>query len=231
MTNARLGLNQPQNWRTNGEPPSSSYYRARYYDPANARFLSEDPILFHGGVNFYAYVGGNPLRFRDPLGLDATSVGVSFVNGAISGAAGAVIVGGLAVGAVTLGAPIAVVTAVLGAAAVVSAPVLGLDMYCNIKNHNWNGLAFNIGSVAGSSLAGGLGGRALAEGINGVSSPAWSWQSDGAQHFDPSMGPSEWGPKIWGWLNTGPNPGSAGGSAALGGAGAATAAHGICGCN
>jgi hypothetical protein len=119
----------------------------------------------------------------------------------------------------------------LGVAAVVGGATLGIDVFCNIKNHNWNGLAFNIGSLAGSSLAGGLGGRALAEGVNGVPSPPWSWASDKAQGFKPSMGPSEWGPKILGWLGTGPNPGSAAGSAALGGAGAATAAHGVCGCN
>jgi len=47
------------------------YYRARYYSPTMQRFISEDPIGFYGGdVNFYAYVGNNPLRWRDPLGLD-----------------------------------------------------------------------------------------------------------------------------------------------------------------
>jgi RHS repeat-associated protein len=45
------------------------YYRARYYDPRMGRFIAEDPIRFDGGVNFYAYVGGNPLAFTDPLGL------------------------------------------------------------------------------------------------------------------------------------------------------------------
>jgi len=45
------------------------YYRARYYDPQIGRFLSEDPIGFHGGSNFYAYVGNNPTNRIDPLGL------------------------------------------------------------------------------------------------------------------------------------------------------------------
>jgi RHS repeat-associated protein len=51
------------------------YYRARYYDPALGRFLSEDPIGFAAGLHFYAYVGNNPVNFRDPLGLfmDPTS--------------------------------------------------------------------------------------------------------------------------------------------------------------
>ena len=44
------------------------YYRARYYDPTVGRFLSEDPIKFDGGVNFYAYVSNNPVIFLDPFG-------------------------------------------------------------------------------------------------------------------------------------------------------------------
>jgi RHS repeat-associated protein len=46
-----------------------SYYRARYYDPAVGRFISEDPIGFGGGANLYAYVGNDPVDFTDPLGL------------------------------------------------------------------------------------------------------------------------------------------------------------------
>jgi RHS repeat-associated protein len=45
------------------------YYRARYYHPALQRFISEDPIEFASGdVNFYAYVGGNPINYGDPTG-------------------------------------------------------------------------------------------------------------------------------------------------------------------
>jgi len=46
------------------------YYRARYYDPSAGRFLSEDPIQFGGGPNFYVYVGNGPIGRIDPLGLD-----------------------------------------------------------------------------------------------------------------------------------------------------------------
>lgn len=45
------------------------YYRARWYDPEQARFLSEDPAGFAGGLNKYAYAGNDPVNKTDPLGL------------------------------------------------------------------------------------------------------------------------------------------------------------------
>ncbi len=45
------------------------YYRARYYDPMEGRFISKDPIGFRGGINLYSYVKNNPIRYRDPYGL------------------------------------------------------------------------------------------------------------------------------------------------------------------
>jgi RHS repeat-associated protein len=45
------------------------FYRARYYDPSIGRFISEDPIGFYGGPNFYAYAGNSPVNYYDPSGL------------------------------------------------------------------------------------------------------------------------------------------------------------------
>jgi RHS repeat-associated protein len=45
------------------------FYRARYYDSAVGRLLSEDPIGFNGSNDFYVYVLNNPLLWTDPLGL------------------------------------------------------------------------------------------------------------------------------------------------------------------
>ncbi|MFL9951612.1 RHS repeat-associated core domain-containing protein [Paraburkholderia agricolaris] len=46
------------------------YYRNRCYHPATGRFISEDPIGYASGqTNAYAYVGGNPVSYSDPSGL------------------------------------------------------------------------------------------------------------------------------------------------------------------
>lgn len=46
------------------------YYRSRYYAPRVQRFISEDPIGVSGlDINFYAYVGNDPVNFTDPSGL------------------------------------------------------------------------------------------------------------------------------------------------------------------
>jgi RHS repeat-associated protein len=60
---------QPNEFTFTGEQVDSSgleYLRARYYDGATGRFLTQDPLpLLHR----YPYVGNNPLNMVDPLGL------------------------------------------------------------------------------------------------------------------------------------------------------------------
>jgi len=70
------------------------YYRARYYDPQVQRFVSEDPLGAAAGVNFYAYVGGNPLSYTDPTGEVAWVVGGAVVGAAINVAATLAVSGG-----------------------------------------------------------------------------------------------------------------------------------------
>ncbi len=48
------------------------YRRYRSYDPVIGRFTQEDPISLAGGLNSYAYAGGDPVNYNDPSGLDAT---------------------------------------------------------------------------------------------------------------------------------------------------------------
>ena len=48
------------------------YLRARYYNPANGRFCSEDPI--GSGLNWYTYCSNNPVMYIDPWGLENVSI-------------------------------------------------------------------------------------------------------------------------------------------------------------
>jgi RHS repeat-associated protein len=58
------------------------YYRARYFDPMEGRFVSKDPISFFGGdVNLWNYVGGNATNRIDPFGYSASEVVGAWIAG------------------------------------------------------------------------------------------------------------------------------------------------------
>jgi RHS repeat-associated protein len=81
------------------------YYRARYYDQSSGRFLSEDPIRFRGGINFYSYVFNDPVNYRDPDGHEAATIAIG--GGLILGSGagtGAGILAGAGAGAAVVGA-------------------------------------------------------------------------------------------------------------------------------
>jgi RHS repeat-associated protein len=47
-------------------------FGARDYDPTTGRWTAKDPVGFNGGdLNVYIYVGGDPVNFIDPSGLEA----------------------------------------------------------------------------------------------------------------------------------------------------------------
>jgi RHS repeat-associated protein len=56
------------------------YYRARYYLAGCGRFISEDPMGLMMGSNLYAYAGGDPIDFGDPLGLSKTCHGTTVMS-------------------------------------------------------------------------------------------------------------------------------------------------------
>ncbi|MET3119461.1 RHS repeat-associated protein, partial [Undibacterium sp. GrIS 1.8] len=45
------------------------YNDHRYYDPSRGQYLTPDPLGLRGGINSYAYVANNPLKYIDPSGL------------------------------------------------------------------------------------------------------------------------------------------------------------------
>jgi uncharacterized protein RhaS with RHS repeats len=62
----------------------------RYYEPSSGRYLQTDPLGLGGGLSRYAYAGGNPLIYSDPLGLLSNKsywveVGLGLAGGTIIG--------------------------------------------------------------------------------------------------------------------------------------------------
>lgn len=49
-----------------------NYYGARYYDSNLGRFITSDPA--RDGINWYSYVGNNPMNRIDPTGLEKVDV-------------------------------------------------------------------------------------------------------------------------------------------------------------
>jgi RHS repeat-associated protein len=62
-----------------------NYYRD--YDPSVGRYAESDPIGLDGGLNSYAYVGANPVKWVDPYGLYGLWLWGNPLGGSASGPA------------------------------------------------------------------------------------------------------------------------------------------------
>jgi RHS repeat-associated protein len=66
------------NWKAmfyEGDSTRLYYARARWYDPQQGRFMSEDPTGLNGGLNQYSFAGGDHINGRDPSGACNTGGG------------------------------------------------------------------------------------------------------------------------------------------------------------
>jgi RHS repeat-associated protein len=70
QTNASVEFRYGYTGREQDTETGLDYYRARYYDASNGRFISEDPLGFGAGDgNLYRYVRNSPVNSTDPFGL------------------------------------------------------------------------------------------------------------------------------------------------------------------
>lgn len=154
------------------------YFRARYYDPAIARFVSEDPASLLGGINGYSYALGNPVSYLDPLGLHClTAAQMAGISGAVGGLVAGIGGGlpGMLVGAAMGGA--------MGWASAESVPPIpGADAVNAGIGGGVSGVTSDtgqytvpggiVGGVVGyavtASLGGGLAAQAIGGGIGGA---------------------------------------------------------------
>lgn len=61
-----------------------AYFGYRFYMPNLGRWLNRDPLQEQGGINLYAYVNGDPLRYIDPDGRSIFAGGVCTVASALA---------------------------------------------------------------------------------------------------------------------------------------------------
>ncbi|MCX6365625.1 MAG: RHS repeat-associated core domain-containing protein, partial [Armatimonadetes bacterium] len=136
------------------------YARNRYYSPGLGRFISEDPIGFSGGSNFYAYCGNDPINFTDPLGLYQTGSYLGDVGQIFAGYGDALIPVNAVNGMIGLGG--VAYRCGLGAAASMAGKGL-MDMFM--------GLGSDDPRAFGNSLMGSM--MTLAPGLKKVPTPKY----------------------------------------------------------
>jgi RHS repeat-associated protein len=69
----------PRRWGGGGQKPYNRRFCGvisgyRYYNPAQGRFLTREPLGEEGGINLYAFCNNDPINNFDYLGLLTTSV-------------------------------------------------------------------------------------------------------------------------------------------------------------
>jgi RHS repeat-associated protein len=141
------------------------YYRARWYDPQQGRFLSEDPIGMLGGLNLYGYVANNPLSLVDPMGLSWQSFKCGFQDALIP----ALLIGaGLALLPIFWPVAAAAIPYIGGALLGLGAFDLGYKTGQLINGDiTWDQYHYVLGGVAGGIVGGTAGYKGVSGGVGG----------------------------------------------------------------
>ena len=141
------------------------YYRARWYDSEQGRFLSEDPAGLAVGLNLYSYAGNNPIFYNDPFGLsigtffDGLKVGV--FEGFSSAIIAYLVLGAItAVAGATAGAAIGVALALLAAYGLY-ALYEEAKAIAEIWDKCPNERDYRLGRLVGQAAGAALGGKAM----------------------------------------------------------------------
>jgi RHS repeat-associated protein len=147
------------------------YYRARWYDSEQGRFLSEDPAGLAAGLNLYSYVGNNPILFNDPFGLSIGTFFEGLAVGVFEGIASA-IVGYFVLGALTAAAGASGGTILAIALALLAAYGL-YQIYEEAKSiaEMWDKCPderdYRLGRLIGQVVGALIGGKAMSKGAGG----------------------------------------------------------------
>ena len=110
-------------------------FRMRWYDPATGRWLSKDPIGLSGGLNLYAFCGGNPLNDMDPYGLEKESQTSPFGRGVQGFGAATTFIGGLTIAVTAQLPPVPPVVTVVGMAT--GAALVGIGAAITVIGGVW----------------------------------------------------------------------------------------------
>ena len=169
----------------------------RAYDPTHGRWLNRDPMGEGGGIDLYAYVGGNPINSIDALGLCPAEKPNPWLCGAakaVAGAAGgaamtaafAFLTGNFAAltpAALAAGAAVGAVANVMGPGVVTGWTGGIVSTLAHVtEGFSPVGLAATLGDAVGASASPGtaVAQGAIGYGLYGGVAGAYGWEEAGA---------------------------------------------------
>jgi hypothetical protein len=214
--------------------PKSAWLDALWFVDNNGRFVHHRHSIFclctlHKTLNVVMMRCQFTHNALGAAPNNAGQVAGCFARGLLVGAAGAVAVSGIAVGAVTLGAPVAAVTIAVGAVAAITGGITGAQSILNVVHGNYAAAAYGSGTLVGGVVAGGLNAANTVFGLTGeYGTPFTDVSNEASMNVYQNPGQS-YGSALVAASGQGPTQGGA--SLATGTIGSALSWLGGAGCN